>query len=128
MKHSNTGSVKLSVSLSLLVMVLFSGGVLAQATKADLGKQEYLENCAVCHGNDGKGKGPYLQFLQRSPTDLTTLTKRSGGVFPVSRMYETIEGLNVPSHGAGPTASGPRNTMWTWITTRRSLSARASWH
>lgn len=100
MKYSSTLSVKRSVSLTLIMMTLVSGSALAQTGRADLGKQEFLENCAVCHGNDGKGKGPYLEFLQRSPTDLTTLTKRNGGVFPVSRMYETIEGLNVPSHGS----------------------------
>jgi hypothetical protein len=31
---------------------------------------------------------------------LTQLAKSNGGVFPVNRVYETIEGANVPSHGS----------------------------
>lgn len=96
MKYSNT----LKLSVSLMALTLVAGAALAQAGKTDVGKREYDENCAVCHGNNGKGNGPYRELLQRSPADLTTLTKRNGGVFPVSRMYETIEGANVPSHGS----------------------------
>lgn len=96
MKHPNTRKL----SLSLMALTMMSGVTYAQPGKVDLGKQEYVENCAVCHGNDGKGHGPYVEFLRKSPPDLTQLTKRNGGVFPVSRMYETIEGANVPSHGA----------------------------
>lgn len=96
MKHPNTRKL----SLSLMALTMMSGVTYAQPGKVDLGKQEYVENCAVCHGNDGKGHGPYVEFLRKSPPDLTQLTKLNGGVFPVSRMYETIEGANVPSHGA----------------------------
>lgn len=96
MRHPNTRKL----SLSLMALTMMSGVTYAQPGKVDLGKQEYLENCTVCHGNDGKGHGPYVEFLRKSPPDLTQLTKRNGGVFPVSRMYETIEGANVPGHGA----------------------------
>jgi mono/diheme cytochrome c family protein len=66
----------------------------------DLGKREFESNCASCHGLSGKGGGYAVEWLRKSPTDLTTLTKRNGGVFPVSRMYESIEGGNVASHGS----------------------------
>lgn len=88
------------LSLSLMALTLISGVAYAQPGKLDLGQQEYQENCAVCHANDGKGKGPYVDFLRKAPPDLTQLTKTNGGVFPVNRMYETIEGANVPSHGS----------------------------
>jgi len=87
------------VSASVIALTLFSGMTFAQAGKSDLGKREFDANCASCHGVNGKGHGQMVEWLQRAPTDLTTLTKRNGGVFPVSRMYETIEGANVPSHG-----------------------------
>jgi len=77
--------------------VLACTGVLAQQ-KVDLGKREYDNNCTVCHGKDGKGNGPYVEFLKRSPPDLTTLAKRNGGVFPVAKSYEVIEGAG-PGHG-----------------------------
>lgn len=72
--------------------------VVAQS-KPDVGKREYETKCAVCHGKDGKGSGPYADQLKRSLPDLTTLAQRNGGVFPVSRTYEAIEGAG---KGHGP--------------------------
>ncbi len=66
--------------------------------KVDLGKREFETKCAVCHGKDGKGAGPYAEQLKRSLPNLTTLAQRNGGVFPVSRTYETIEGAG-KGHG-----------------------------
>jgi mono/diheme cytochrome c family protein len=74
-----------------------STAVLAQA-KADVGKREFESKCATCHGLDGKGKGPYAEQLKHPLPDLTTMAKRNGGVFPVSRTYETIEGAG-KGHG-----------------------------
>lgn len=98
MKNANSLVVK--ISMWLLAMTIFAGSVLAQTVKSDLGQREFEASCAGCHGNDGKGNGPYLELLGRIPPDLTTLTKNNGGTFPVSRMYQTIEGANVPSHGS----------------------------
>jgi mono/diheme cytochrome c family protein len=36
----------------------------------------YEDYCAVCHGMDGKGDGPAVQFLKAPPPDLTTIAKR----------------------------------------------------
>jgi len=70
------------------------------ADKADLGKQEYDANCAICHGAAGKGDGPYADMLNTRVTALTTLAKANGGVFPFARVYEIIEGKQVPkAHG-----------------------------
>lgn len=68
--------------------------------RVDFGKREFESNCAACHGTDGKGKGPVVELLRKAPPDLTVLTKTNNGVFPMSRLYEVIEGANVPSHGA----------------------------
>jgi hypothetical protein len=32
--------------------------------------------------------------------DLTTLAKRNGGVFPINRVFDTIEGEGIASHGS----------------------------
>jgi len=71
---------------------------LAQA-KVDFGKGEFEANCAACHGVTGKGSGPIADLLKRSPPDLTTLQKRNGGVYPMARVYETIDGVGVAEHG-----------------------------
>jgi len=65
----------------------------------DAGRNEYLSNCANCHGADGRGNGPYNELLQRSAPDLTRLAARNGGVFPLSRVYEAIDGAGV-AHGS----------------------------
>jgi len=77
------------------------GGAAAQAI--DTGKIEYQAHCAVCHGSSGQGDGPYSGFLTRTIPDLTTLSRRNGGVFPVVRVYETIDGRQQLE------AHGPRN-------------------
>jgi len=84
----------------LLAWALLVAGtpVLAQG-RADLGKRECDSHCASCHGVDGKGTGAYVDFLKRTPTDLTMLAKRNGGVFPISRVYDVIDGAGV-GHGS----------------------------
>jgi mono/diheme cytochrome c family protein len=80
-------------------MVLISAAVVAQ-TNLDFGKREYDSACAVCHGVSGKGDGPYKQFLTKPPADLTILAKKNGGVLPVSRLYNVIDGRwEVLAHG-----------------------------
>jgi len=64
------------------------------------GKSEYQAGCATCHGVDGKGKGPLSSQLTVMPADLTVLAKRNSGVFPVSAVYEVIDGRKaVTAHG-----------------------------
>jgi mono/diheme cytochrome c family protein len=47
-------------------------------SQADSGKQMYKDYCAACHGIDGKGNGPAVEFLKAPPPDLTTMAKRYG--------------------------------------------------
>jgi mono/diheme cytochrome c family protein len=82
----------------LLATALGCGVLMAQPARTDLGKREYDGNCAVCHGKTGKGDGAYADMLRKSATDLTTMAKRNGGIFPVARAYEVIEGSGV-GHG-----------------------------
>ena len=66
----------------------------------DAGKDDYDAHCAACHGASGVGEGPYARFLNVTIPNLTTLSKRNGGVFPYSQVYEVIDGeLVVPAHG-----------------------------
>jgi mono/diheme cytochrome c family protein len=72
-----------------------------QQTEFDFGKQEYESKCAICHGVDGKGHGPFMELLTTvAPSDLTTLAKKNNGVFPVQKLYEVIDGRSgIKSHG-----------------------------
>ena len=72
----------------------------AQEKKFDFGKREYDSNCASCHGLKGKGDGPYKPFLTKSPSDLTTLSKRNAGIYPFHSVYAIIDGRqDVAGHG-----------------------------
>jgi mono/diheme cytochrome c family protein len=68
----------------------------------DLGKWEYDGYCAVCHGATGKGDGVYAEQLEKGTivANLTELSKKNNGVFPLARVYETIDGRQqVQAHG-----------------------------
>tara|TARA_R110002096_G_scaffold8239_20_gene34661 strand:- start:431 stop:859 length:429 start_codon:yes stop_codon:yes gene_type:complete len=56
------------------------------------GKARFMENCAVCHGPDAKGGGPFTSLLKAAPSDLTLLSKNAGGEFPFNRVYDAIDG------------------------------------
>ena len=58
----------------------------------NLGQKEFLRSCASCHGESGKGDGPIAKSLVNPPSDLTKLSAKNNGVFPISRVYETIDG------------------------------------
>ncbi len=82
----------------MCLLAAVTGVALAQPAKVDLGKREFDNNCAVCHGKAAKGDGIYGDMLKKSAPDLTTMAKRNGGVFPMARAYEVIEGAGV-GHG-----------------------------
>lgn len=91
------------VSLAVFGLTLTSLNTFAYAQQpksVDEGKQEFEVQCAVCHGMDAKGNGPYVPSLKVAPPDLTTLAKRNGGVFPVDRVSTVIDGrTEVAAHG-----------------------------
>lgn len=66
----------------------------------DPGKREFESNCAACHGKGGQGDGSVVELLKRAPPDLTQLSRKNGGVFPIDRVYQTIEGGTVTAHGS----------------------------
>lgn len=65
------------------------------------GPDLYHAHCAPCHGADGRGNGPVAPALKDSPTDLTTIAQRNGGVFPVAHVRSIIAGTDVMiAHGS----------------------------
>lgn len=93
---------------------LASGPLLAE--QPQIGESEFKNYCAGCHGLDGKGNGPFVEFLKTSPRSLTTLAQENQGVFPFHRIYEVIDGTSqVPAHGARaipPTGINCAFLMW----------------
>lgn len=76
-----------------------TGGKLKTApinvTNPTSGEEMYNSYCAVCHGKDGKGKGPAATELKTLPPDLTTITKRHEGKYPSDYVMQVLR--NGPS-------------------------------
>ncbi len=65
------------------------------------GKIRFNESCAVCHGLDARGKGPFAKMLTTQPPDLTVLSKNNGGTFPFDRVFDSIDGRDMISGAHG---------------------------
>lgn len=59
------------------------------------GEKEYQERCALCHGENGKGDGPYSIALVFKPADLTKLLAQNNGTFPFLETYLIIDGRDM---------------------------------
>ncbi|MEI6668873.1 MAG: c-type cytochrome [Acidobacteriota bacterium] len=80
----------------------------AQPIRSVNGSDVYKEYCAVCHGTDGKGKGPAAVALKGTMPDLTLLAKNAKGASPTVAIETAITGKGklIAAHG---TADMP---MW----------------
>jgi mono/diheme cytochrome c family protein len=97
---SNNWLVLTSMTLAMAVLSP-SLAFAQQKLGAPPGKGSYLRYCASCHGDDGKGDGPYAPVLKLKPADLTQLAKKNNGVFPVGRVTRILDGSEeIPGHGS----------------------------
>lgn len=74
--------------------------VAPKPTNPSVGAEMYKEYCAACHGLDGKGAGPAAAAMKKPIPDLTMLSKNNGGKFPETKVYNSIQGDMVASHGS----------------------------
>lgn len=65
------------------------------------GPNLYKAYCAVCHGPDAKGHGPMAVFLKTAPSDLTRISSRNGGMFPLAKVRRIIAGEDPLPGGHG---------------------------
>jgi len=89
----------------ILVLIAFggiAGAASGQAAQDALGRQEFMLNCAQCHGVDGTGDGVIAGFLNVAPPDLTAIARDNGGEIPFETLYGII---------SGGTATGPHGTQ-----------------
>jgi mono/diheme cytochrome c family protein len=80
----------------LITLLCFSSGM-AQNTDPHLinsiqGPALYKAYCASCHGMLGNGDGPMAKSLKVPPPDLTRISARNGGTFPLARISRIISG------------------------------------
>lgn len=79
-------------------LALAAAGLLAacvpQPDDQPTGRALYGEFCADCHGAGGAGDGPVAALLPKAPADLTGISARNGGRFPLARVMSTIDGYS----------------------------------
>jgi len=61
----------------------------------------YKAYCSSCHGADAKGSGPVAASLKVMPSDLTRISARNAGKFPLARVSRIIAGEEQPLSGHG---------------------------
>ena len=84
-----------------LPLLIFAAGP-ALAEDPDSGAAIFQTHCATCHGMEAMGDGPLGAMLTVPPPDLTGLSARNDGVFPLERVLSRIDGTTeVMAHG-GP--------------------------
>jgi mono/diheme cytochrome c family protein len=68
--------------------------------------------CAGCHGEDGKGNGPLAEFMNIETPDLTRISERMEGRFPIGNTLLLIDGREtLRAHGGEMPVWGDRFAM-----------------
>jgi len=100
--------------MGLAFALELSVGVVGAAAAEDAGQfenmiggDEYRISCSSCHGLAGKGDGPVAEFLKTKPADLTQISKKNGGVYPVVDILKVIDG-----RGTFTRAHGNEMPVW----------------
>ena len=65
------------------------------------GPNLYKAYCAVCHGPNGKGDGPMAMSLKTAPSDLTRISAKNGGMYPLAKVRRIISGEEPLASGHG---------------------------
>jgi mono/diheme cytochrome c family protein len=65
------------------------------------GPNLYKAYCAVCHGPNAKGDGPMAMFLKTAPSDLTRISAKNGGMYPLAKVRRIISGEEPLPSGHG---------------------------
>ncbi|MFN4143744.1 c-type cytochrome [Aestuariivirga sp.] len=74
--------------------------LVSEGISIELGRRDYRNYCAACHGTEGKGDGTLAEFLTLAVPDITQLSKLNSGKFPEERVTEVIDGrAEVKVHG-----------------------------
>lgn len=81
----------------------------APAMAEDLGKEEYMNACALCHGESGTGDGPLAELMTVAVPDPTTISARKDGAVPFMDIFMVADGrTGIRGHGCPMPVWGDR--------------------
>lgn len=87
-------------ALAAVLVALIAAGPAPPAQADDPGAALYATYCAACHGADGRGGGPVSDLLVVPVPDLTTISARHDGRFPLLAVIHIIDGrTGLAAHG-----------------------------
>ena len=88
----------------VLIATLMTGALIActPPEPPSTAAADYVDLCAPCHGKGGKGDGPMAAELAPQPADLTGLSARNGGDFPLTMVMNKIWGYAPGAAVASP--------------------------
>lgn len=87
-------------SLAVAACLMATASATAQESEIIIGKSTFERSCAICHGLDAEAKGNISEILKVPPQDLTMISERNNGIFPLEHVYHVIAGdIDEPAHG-----------------------------
>jgi mono/diheme cytochrome c family protein len=88
--------------LTLLAALSLAAAAGTAEAQSNAGAAEYVRACASCHSLTGHGDGPLAEYMTVAVPDLTQISARNDGVFPMLEVIQIIDGrTGVRAHG-GP--------------------------
>ncbi len=78
-----------TAALTLLTVTACS---MPEMPEADEGQVLFAQNCAMCHGPNGRGDGEIAAGMKPAPSNLTKISLRAGDVFPRAHVLSVIDG------------------------------------
>jgi len=88
------------LKMAIAAVIGATGASAVSAQDAELGKEQFEQRCAVCHGIEGTGDGAVGELFAQKPKNLQLLAKDNGGVFPFIETYQAIDGRrDIAAHG-----------------------------
>lgn len=109
MRGRTVGTVLLGGALMAWAVSATQDGKRARVSESDeqpligsvRGDNLFGAYCSSCHGEDAKGNGPMAAWLKVAPSDLTRISARNGGTFPLQRVNRIISGEEMVPSGHG---------------------------
>jgi mono/diheme cytochrome c family protein len=86
--------------LLFLALLFVASAASAEDLVALPGKQLYVQFCAACHGEEGRGDGSVSSYFRVEVPDLTLIARRHGGSYPRDLVERIIDGRHIlTAHG-----------------------------
>ena len=92
----------------VFLALVVTGAAAAQDADPEVGQHLFMTYCWQCHGDAATGNGPMAEVLSITTPDLTRLSARNDGVFPMELVARHIDGrAPLRAHGGEMPIFGP---------------------